>query len=146
MKTLPGISAFILLVIAIVTVLSCDTQLTSAHRRPEYRFGNPDAQPRQYVELKNGINDEDNFRAALRTLKTNGGDCQIYFLRQPRGKEEFNYCDSIHVSLKTDNIIKSVVANSARPEESTANDPHATYRVSAPNKENIEPVKQLLKP
>jgi hypothetical protein len=146
MKALFGTFAVVVSAgIAIVAVLSCHTQLTSA-KRPEYRFGDPDAHPRKYVELKNGINDEGTFRAALRTLKKNEGDCQIYFLRQPKEKEEFNYCDAINVSLKTDNVIKSVVANSVRPEESTGNDPHATYRVASPNGADIEVIKELLKP
>jgi hypothetical protein len=144
MKTLSGTFAFVALaVIAIVTILSCQTKLPYAYRRPEYRIGNPDVVPRRYVELKNP--DRDDFRDALVILKYNGGDCQIYFLRSSRDKEIFNYCDKIQVRLKTDKIRKSEAANHARAEESAANDPHATYRVASPSQADIDRVKQTLK-
>ena len=55
MKTLYGTVGFVVLaVIAIVTLLSCQTQLSSANRRKEKRIGDPDAIPQIYVEFKNG--------------------------------------------------------------------------------------------
>jgi hypothetical protein len=143
MKNPSGRFAFVVLaVIAIVTVLSCQTQLSSANRRKEKRIGDPDAIPPIYVEFKNG---EGPFRDALTTLKKNKGDCQIFLLRNPRDRVIFNYCDDIQRSLKTDRIIKSAAANNARPEESIANDPNVTYRVASANQGDIEAVLQTLK-
>ena len=151
MKTLSGVFALVIsAVIVIVTILSCQTQRSNANRRPEYRIGNPDVVPKRYVELKHGLADEVKFHDALATLKYNGGDCQIYFLRhapsaaQPDPKPIFNYCDQIPARLKTDKITRSEAANDARHEESTANDPHATYRVASPNRQDIDAVKDLL--
>ena len=144
MKTLSGTFAFVVLaVIAIVTVLSCQTQLSSANRRKEKRIGDPDAIPPIYVEFKNG--QEDPFRAALTTLKQRGGDCQIFLLRKSGDPVIFNYCDSIPSRLKTNKIIKSAAANNARPEESIANDPNVTYRVASANQADIDAVLQTLK-
>jgi hypothetical protein len=146
MKTLSGTLAFVVLaVIAIVTILSCQT-LHYANRRPEHIIGNPDVSPRQYRELKKPLpQGEDDFRAALKTLKKNGGDCQIYFLRKYGADEVFNYCDDIHVSLKTDKITRSEAANRVGADESTANDPHATYRIASPSQPDIDAVLQTLK-
>jgi hypothetical protein len=143
MKPLSGTFAFVALaVIAIVTVLSCQTHLSSVNRRPEKIIGDPDAHPRRYVEFKNGLNDLYHFNDVLKTLKRNGGDCQIYLLRRAGGREEFNYCDRI----KTDKITKSKVTDSPAAGESAANDPHVTYRVASPSQADIDAVVDTLKP
>jgi hypothetical protein len=143
MKTLSGTFGFVVsAVIAIVTVLSCQTQLSSSNRRKEKRIGDPDAVPPIYVEFKNG---EGPFRTELTTLKKHGGDCQIFLLRKAGDPVTFNYCDSIPSSLKTDRIIKSAAANNARPEESIANDPNVTYRVASANQADIDAVLKTLK-
>jgi len=142
MKNPSGTFTFVVLaVIAIVTVLSCQTQLSSANRRKEKRIGDPDAIPPIYVEFKNG---EGPFRDALTTLKKNKGDCQIFLLRKSGDPVIFNYCDDIRPSLKTDRVIKSAAANNARP-ESIANDPNVTYRVASANQGDIDAVLQTLK-
>lgn len=142
MKTLSGTFAVVVLgVIAIVTVPSCHTQLAYL-KRPEHIIGDPDAHPRRYVEFKNGLNDVNHFNDVLKTLKRNGGDCQIYFLSHARGREIFNYCDRI----KTDKITKSKVTDSPAAGESAANDPHVTYRVASPSQADIDAVVDTLKP
>ena len=142
MKTLYGTVGFLVLaVIAIVTLLSCQTQLGSANRRKEKRIGNPDANPPVYVEFKKG---EDPFHDALMALKKKKGDCQIFLLKTARDTPVFNYCDQIPSHLKTDKIIKSAAANNARPEESIANDPNVTYRIASTSQEDINAVLNTL--
>lgn len=142
MKTLYGTIGFVVLAaIAIVAVLSCQTQLSSANRRKEKRIGDPDANPPIYVEFKNG---EGPFHDALMALKKKKGDCQIFLLETARGTPIFNYCDQIPSHLKTDKIIKSAAANNARPEESIANDPNVTYRIASTNQEDIDAVLNTL--
>ena len=141
MKTLYGTIGFVLAVIAIVTLLSCQTQLSSANRRKEKKIGDPDANPPIYVEFKNG---EGPFHDALMALKKKKGDCQIFLLNTARDTPVFNYCDQIPSHLKTDKIIKSAAANNARPEEAIANDPNVTYRIASTSQEDIDAVLKTL--
>lgn len=146
MKTQFRIFAFVVFaVIAVAAILSCQNQLQYANRRPECRIGDPEASPTPiYRELKKPLpQGETDFRNALTILKSNGGDCEIYFLRHPGEDPEFNYCDKI--SVKTHKVTKSEAAKHSVGNESAGNDPHATYRVASPHQVDIDRVIATLK-
>ena len=141
MKTLSETFAFVILAgIAIIAVISCRTQQLSANQSFDVQIGDPNAKPPKYVQLKKGLAGEGEFRAALAALKGHGGHCEICFLRKDGDQPNCNYCKDIHVSLKTDRIIKSEAANNARAEELAANDPHVTYRVQSNDPADIKNV------
>jgi hypothetical protein len=137
MKTPSGTFALVVLAgIAIVTVTSCRTHPLS-NQSLDVQIGDPNANPPKYVELKNGLAGEGEFRAALAALKSHGGHCDICFLRADVDQPNCNYCKDIHVRIKTDRVIKSAAANDARPEEAAANDPHVTYRVQSNDPKDV---------
>ncbi|SRR6266566_1313158 len=137
MKTLSGTFAFVVLaVIAVVTILSCRAKHAFADQKFTLYIG-------EYAEVPDA--DEDAFKNALKKLKKNGGQCDIKFLRKEGEEPIKDYCDKLDLSLKTDKVTKSEVANSAAAGESTANDPNVTYKVTSANPTDIEDVLKKLK-
>ena len=145
MKTPSGTFVFVVSAgIAIVSVSSCHTQSLS-NQSLDVQIGDPKANPPKYVELNNGLAGEGEFRAALAALKSNGGHCDICFLRADVDQPNCNYCKDIRVGIKTDRVIKSAAANDARPEQAAANDPHVTYRVQSNDPQDVVNVLAKLK-
>jgi hypothetical protein len=145
MKTLPRTLAFILLaIVAIVTFMSCATKFGI------YQYvrviGNPLAIPPVYREFKKGGDNDSDFRAALVTLKRNGGACEITILHPgPRQTPIPGYCEHLPpVNLKTDRVIKSKTAHNAAA--AAANDPNVTWKVASNNLEDVQKVMDTLAP
>jgi hypothetical protein len=130
MKTLSRTFVFVVLaVIAVVTLIGCPPKHAFTKQKFALVIG-------EYAEVR----DEDAFKKALKILKKNGGLCEIKFLRKEGEEPNKNYCKELDVGLKTDKVTKAEVANSAAVGESTANDPHASYKVQSANPTEIEAV------
>jgi hypothetical protein len=126
MKTLSGTFAFVVLaVIAVVTLIGCPPK----HAFTEQKF------TLHFKEAE--VPDEEAFKKALTGLKEHGGQ---YRLRLKHNNEVTDPYDPL--SLKTDKVTKSEVANRAAAGESTAS---ISYKVTSADPTDIEGVVKTLK-
>jgi len=137
MKTLSGtFTVVVLTVIAIVAVLSCRAQQAFAHKIFVLNFGGPTKD--DYVEVKS----QSTFDDALNTLAKD--QYKIRF-KDDHGVVTDPYHPHPHLSIKTDKVTTSEIAQSAPGGESAANDPHATYKVSSNSATDIQKVLDTFK-
>jgi hypothetical protein len=134
MKTLSGTFAFMLVLIAIVTVLSCCEQQLRAPEEASLEIGKDKV---KYVKVN-----ETKLKKAVDALKANGGKCQLVFMKNNGtldNKPYYHCTDTIpppcgDMNLKTDQVTTSANAKNGLVGESVANDPNITYRVQGPSK------------
>jgi uncharacterized protein YxeA len=133
MKTLSGTFTFVVLVvIAIVAVFTFYAFAQPEHVAAKKFFLKIGRSAEDYVDLR----DKKAFDTALNALKDHGGQYEIRF-KPDRG----NVIDHYHpVSIKTDKVTTSEVAQSARAGESAANDPNVTNHLSADSATDIKSV------
>jgi hypothetical protein len=131
---------------AIIAVASCSTHLLPGSQNVEVIIGDPNAKPPKYVELKHGLADEHDLQCALYKIKSNGGVCEITFLRGTSDPPDAEYCKHINnINCNTKKVIKSAAANSAGNANSAANDPNLMHRIASPYPADTAAVLQLLK-
>jgi hypothetical protein len=142
MKTLSGTFAFVALaVIAIVTLPSCSRkQVTEAdEKKLSLKFGKKKpGTTTEYVEV-----DKTAFDNALCALLAHGGDADVEFLADAKASPTPGYspsCTPPPVSINTDKITTSRVAQTEPAEESAAYDPNVVHRVSANSLKDIKDV------
>lgn len=146
MKPLSGTLAFIGLTVLIVLIAGCQEKAALINNVVySVEIGNPNANPPEYVDLKNGVADEGKLRSALAKAKQHGGKCDITFLSHASATPKPHYCEDIQASLKTDRVIKSELASNGSSDSSAANDPNLMYRVSSPDPKDITDITALLK-
>jgi len=136
MKTLSGTFVFVVLaVIAIGTVLSFrafaagSRQQASAAKKFVLTIGRT---TEDYVDLK----DKNAFDRALTDLNNNGGHSEIRY-KPDHGNVIDHYQP---VSIKTDKVTTSEVAQNAPAGESAANDPNVTHFLSSDSATKITAV------
>jgi hypothetical protein len=140
MKTLSGTFAFVVLaVIAIVTLPSCSKQVTEAdEKKLTLKFGKKTGTTTEYIEV-----DKTAFDNALCALLAHGGTSDVEFLADAKASATPHYtpsCTPPPVSINTDKITTSGVAQTEPAEESAAYDPNVVYRVSANKVKDIKDV------
>jgi hypothetical protein len=138
MKTLSRTFVFVVLaVIAIVAVLSFRAfaqPQASADKKFVLNIGRT---TEDYVDLR----DKNAFDRALNDLKNHGGQYEIRF-KPDHGNVIDHYQP---VSIKTDKVTTSEVAQNAPAGESAANDPNVTNHLSADSATDIKSVLDTFK-
>jgi hypothetical protein len=146
MKTLSGTFAFVVLaIIAIVTLPSCSPKRVAKDCLPDDRqfvlkFRGKTAT--EYADVT-----KTDFDQALRTLAAadHKGQYDIKFLPKPGGTAIYPYHPPTDLSIKTDKVTTSEVAQNAPPEGSAAYDPNAVYHVRSNIKEDVMNVLKTFK-
>jgi hypothetical protein len=155
MKTLSGTVGFVALaVIAIVAALAFRAFATAtpaptpAAQKYILEFGTKATNP-VYVDLASPTQaGKDAFDKALCTLKANGGQYEVGFLPSPTGQaiDIGKYDPTCRtVSINTDKITTSKLAQAQPVEDSSAYDPHAVYRVMSNSATDIKNVLDTFK-
>ena len=143
MKTLSRTFVFVVLaVIVIGAVLTfrafAQPQQASADKKFFLKVGGPTKE--DYVE----VTDQNAFDRALNDVKNHGGQYTIRF-KDDHGKVFDPYDPNHHVSIKTDKVTASEVAQSAPAGESAANDPNVTNHLSSDSATDIKSVLDTFK-
>ena len=151
MKPLSGKFAFILTVLTVIAIVATLAFRAFAAAPCPPAFSNPKKivkqiggpGPDKYADLKNP--DGVDFDKALNALEKNGGQYCIRFLSKAGAKPEEPYKPHHLASIKTDQVTKSVAANTAATDVSAANDPNAVYRITSDSQADIDAVIATLK-
>jgi hypothetical protein len=135
MKTLSGTFTFVVLaVVAIVAVFTFHAFAQPKHVAAKKFFLKIGRTAEDYVDLK----EKDQFDKALKALADHGGQYDIYFMEKEGAQPTHPYHP--HVTIKTDKVTTSEVAQSASAGESAANDPNVTNHLSADSATDIKSV------
>jgi hypothetical protein len=140
MKALSGTFAFKLALVAAIAVVAVLTFRAFAQPQPgagqkfTLKIGRSDT---EYVDVKS----KDAFDQALKALAAHEGQYDIRFLNKAGEQPIHPY----RVSIKTDKVITSEVAQNAPAEESAAYDPNAVYNVKSNSATDIKNVLDTFK-
>jgi hypothetical protein len=128
MRTLSGKFAFVVLAVIVIVAVVSSCRTLPFVQKFDLQIGTRTDDKTEYVEWTS----KGAFDRALEQVCQHGGTYDLYVLKEYGQKEihPYNPC-SRPVSIKTDRVTKSKVADGAAAGEPAANDPNVTYRVTS---------------